>query len=374
MPKKEDVKQIAEFTLRKKSKNFFETLTFKKVLVILMFIVFILLLIFTIGYFINVFFGKSSEQVPACADGTFYETCSLRKPYFCSNGTLVEKASVCGCIKILTKKEDSCISKYQTNPKNITLKYVLRGEEKEIDYAVYGGMVDYLSGLPKSIYYREEEKPFRADFKLKNINEEEQRELLLPLVTKIQNIAKNKEDQARIAISIVQHIPYNKSEEIIVFGDNQAINYSRYPYEVLYDMQGVCEEKSELLAFLLREMGYSVVLFYYALENHEALGIKCPVEHSLNDTGYCFVEATEPSIITNDKNEYFIIGKLFSKPEVILISEGISLGDDLYEYTDAKFLININKIIEKKGKINFIRYWRLEKLREKYGLIDEYNA
>lgn len=331
----------------------------------LIFIFFVLLIA---GAFLLSNFGKDAqEEVFTCGDGTLYYNCSLRKPYFCLNGGLIEEASICGCPGILMREEDSCVSKYQTNPKNIILKYILRGEIKEINFTVYGEMIDYISSIPKFIYYEKDIEPSRRDFKLRNINEEEQRELLLPLVTKIQNIAENKEDQVRIAISIIQNIPYNESGEIITLGSNQ-LNYSRYPYEVLYDMKGICGERSELLAFLLREIGYGVVLFYYSSENHECVGIRCPVEYSLDDTGYCFVETTGPSVMTNNQDYYVGGEKLSSKPEVIFISGGDSLGENLYEYKDAKNLMKINKIIEEKGRINLIEHFKLKKLKEKYGL------
>ncbi len=301
-----------------------------------------------------------------CGDGTLEGNCSSLKPYFCLNKTLMEKASICGCPVLLTKDKDSCVSKYQTNPKSVILEYVLRGKKGRINFVVYKGMVDYISKLPKTIYYSGEEKPSRQDFKLQKINEAEQRELILPLVAEIQNIAKDKNDQVRIAVSLVQNIPYGESERNITIGINQ-INYSRYAYEVLYDMKGACEGKSELLALLLKEIGYSVVLFYYPLENHEVVGIKCPDKYSLKDTGYCFIEATGPSIISNDQEYYSEWGKLSSDPEVIFISEGNSL-DYLYEYKDAKDFIKLNDLVENKGELNIFRHLKWESLKEKYGL------
>lgn len=339
---------------RKSSKSW------KIFLIILILLLFILILLFFL-------LSVTKEKSYVCGDNTLNEKCSLRKPYFCLNGTLLKRASVCGCSDLLTKKDELCISKYQINSKNISLRYILRGEEDEIDFVVYEGLVDYLLNLPKFIYYQEDEKPSRKDFKLKRINEKEQRELILPLVTEIQNIAKDKNDQARIAISIVQNIPYNESERNITLGFSQ-INYSRYSYEVLYDMQGACEGRSELLAFLLKEIGYGVALFYYPLENHEAVGIKCPVQYSLDNTGYCFVETTGPSIISDNQGYYLGWGKLSSIPEIILISEGDSLDKNLYEYQDAEDLIKINTIIETKGEINIFYKNRLDYLRKKYGL------
>src|SRR3989344_1115729 len=80
-----------------------------------------------------------------CGDGSLEGTCSANKPYYCSDGILVERASVCGCPSGLIQNKDSCISKFQTNPKIIHLKYTLRGEEYSFNYTTYKGMVDYLS-------------------------------------------------------------------------------------------------------------------------------------------------------------------------------------------------------------------------------------
>lgn len=314
-------------------------------------------------------FGNFNKEILICGDRSPYEECSLNKPYFCSGGILIEKASVCGCPDILTKKEDSCISKYQSDPRNISLKYILRGEENEINFIVYQGMADYLSELSRSIHYNSDEQPSRRDFKLKKINNEEQRELLLPLVVKIQNIVKDKNNQMRIALSVVQNIPFGSSEKIVKIGYNQETNYSRYPYEVVYEIEGVCGEKSELLAFLLKEIGYDVALFYYKSENHESLGIKCPIEYSLGDTGYCFVETSGPSILSNNELEYVGGVRLNSEPELIFISEGDSLDEKLYEYRDAKDLIEIKK----DNKVGFFESFKFNKLKEKYGLEEGYN-
>ena len=201
---------------------------------------------------------------------------------------------------------------------------------------------------------------------MKKINEEKQTQFLLPLVIKIQNLTNDKEEQARIAISLVQNIPYgfsNKTERF--FGI--PVNYSRYPYEVLYDQQGICGEKSELLAFLLRELGYETALFYNQRENHESVGIKCPFEESYKGTGYCFVETSGPAIISDDSIEYAGGVFLESEPEVIFVSTGDSLPAGLREYTDAEEIQNL-----KKNPFVLFRQSRLENLREKYGLIEEY--
>jgi len=335
-------------------------------------------LIIFVGVLLIIFVGYSMvfHEALKCGDGTAYGECSMRKPYFCKEGSLVENAPVCGCSNLSVASQTfllyvpdySCKFKYKTNPKNITLKYVLRGQEGRINFVVYGGLADYLSGLPRSISYEGDNKPSRADFKFRNLDDEWQRELLLPLVTEIQNLEVSDTDKMRIAVSLVQKIPYGESEKR---GDliDKSFSYSRYPYEVLYDMEGVCGEKSELLAFLLREMGYGVAFFYHQEENHESIGIKCPKIFSLDNTGYCFIETTGPSIITDNKIIYADSGKLESEPEVIPISEGDSLGWNLYEYDDAKDLIKLKE----KG-VSMFSSGKFDELKEKYDLVGMYRG
>lgn len=322
--------------------------------------IFLVLLLF----FLNLFFFQNKT----CGDGILINQCSVNKPYFCEEKILIERASVCGCSNGMTLKKDSCISDLQTDSEEISLRYILVGEENSINFTIYGGLKDYLFDLPISINYQNNKPvPSRQDFKLRNINEKEQKKLLLPLVIKIQNIAESKTDQVRIAVSLVQNIPFGISNETISFGMNE-INYSRYPYEVLCEMQGVCGEKSELLAFLLKELGYGVVLFYYPIENHEVVGIKCPEKYSLDNTGYCFIETTGSSIISDSKGSYFGNGRLSSNYEIILISNGDSLGRNLYEYQDAKSWSKINDILEEKGSLNWFRNLKFKSLKKKYRL------
>ena len=205
----------------------------KKVLYLVIIAVVILVIIFLIT-----FLNTSSS----CADGTLPNACSETRPYFCSQGRLVGHASVCSCYNSSQIKGETCFSNYQFNQKNITLTYTLNGKEKTINFAVYKGMYDYLSKLPR--YIDSNQNLTLADFKFKMINEEAQKELLFPLFLRIASITSDKEDRARIAISLVQNIPFGSSDKITKIG-SVSVAYQRYPYEVLYDMEGICSEKSE---------------------------------------------------------------------------------------------------------------------------------
>lgn len=321
-------------------------------------------------FIVVLFFGLiQAEEISVCGDGTLEGECSLTKGYFCEEGKLIEKASVCGCSEILVREGETCVSKYQTESKEVVLKYFFDGEERELDFTVYEGMKDYVSELDKTLFYSDGEQPSRGDFKLKSMDEEEQRELLLPLVVAIQNLERRKEDQFRIATSIVQSIPYEYSGKTTNFFGIE-LNYSRYPYEVLYENKGICGEKTQLLSFLLRELGYGVSLIYYGPENHEAVGVNCPERRGLKGTSICLVETTARSIV-NDQSLVYVGGvTLDSEPEIFALSEGISLPKRTSEYRDAR---TMNKL--RNGKFIIFREWRMNRLNKRYGLesMGEYN-
>ena len=324
-----------------------------------------LLAIFILSTGIYIFFFSASTKT--CNDGTLYAQCSKIQPYYCFMGDLVEMASVCGCSNLSIVEGNKCISQYKDGGKIVTLNYVLRGKEGKIGFIVYEELYNYLADIPR--YMEFQENFTLLDFRLRMLDDANQRELLLPLVVEIQDITKNKEDQARIAISLVQNIPFGNSDKVAVFG-NIVSDYQRYPYEVLYDNEGVCGEKSELIVFLLRELGYGTAFLYYSDENHEAAGIKCPKEYGVDDSEFCFVETTGPSIITDDKTEYVSFSELKSYPQVLIaFNDGRALEKYEYEYNDAKNLIAIRESAKDDGIINFLQYLQYKILKSKYGLV-----
>jgi hypothetical protein len=312
------------------------------------------------------------NPLKSCVDDTVTGDCSTIKPFYCESGKLIRRASICGCSEVAIGKDENCLSRYQNQSKDITLKYVLRGKTGEINYTVYGGLVDYLSGISNSISYDDGDTPNRRDFEIKKIYDDEQRELILPLILKIKEITSDKEDQFRIAVSLIQNIDFGFSNKTdIEFG--HEISHQRYPYEVLYEQKGICGEKSELLALLIKELGYETVIFYYSNENHEAVGVKCPDKYSHKGTGYCFIETTGPSVITDDEITYVGGATLESQPEVMLISTGNAIGSDFYEYSDAQKIIKLDNKIKSVGRLNILELYQFNSLKNKYELAEYYD-
>ena len=327
-------------------KRFFSSKTF-----LLIFFVVIIIL----GIILSLLF---SRNLNFCGDGTLEGECSVNKPYFCLENVLIQDEVDCGCF------EESCFSDYFVEPKEAIFPYTLKGKKGEIKIVLYERVYDYVSTIPRILRASNDFIPKRIDFKMNKLGDFIQREAILPLIVEIQNIAPNsKEDQARITISLVQNIQYNESEEVVLF-NNISLRISRFPYQTLYDNAAACEGKSELLALLLKEIGYGVSLFYYGPENHEVIGIECPVEKSFNETGYCFVETTSPSIIGDNQGEYIGFGKLFSEPEITVLFDGISLKNSLKEYGDAESFMKLRK----ETSFNPYERWRFNQLKKHYGL------
>ncbi len=254
--------------------------------------------------------------VKVCEDGTIYGECSNEKPFFCDEGKLIEKASVCGCGYDEVVEGDRCKSKYEINPKTIKLNY----GSGRIEYVVYGGLNDYLKSQSRVIWtYDYEAKPTDRDFIMKALDNKIQKKYLDPLVDEIRKTSNNKDTQVKNAIKLVQNIPY----DFTAF--ETGIIEGKYPYEVLYTNKGVCSEKAQLMAYLIRGLGYSVAILRFELESHDAVGIECPASKEYRDTGYCFVEPTRPTAIGHSYNEYIGVGKLKSYPNVIVIYEGDEL-------------------------------------------------
>lgn len=293
-------------------------------------------------------------------------------------------------------------SSMDIDPKTVDYKYILRGKQGIITYTVYGGLNEHLSKEPRSITYRYI-APTKIDFINKKLDDRNQGAYLDPLVEEIKNITQSRDDQLRIAVSLVQNLKYDYSAA-------ESSRYQgKYPYETLYTGFGVCSDRSLLLAYLLRGLGYEVAIFEFDEENHAAVGIKCPIQYSYRDTGYCFVESTTPSIISDSSGEYSIspdsqrftiitdssgniikdgfkdetYRKLTSMPRLLKICDGRSFNSVDEEYYDNKRFYELyTKLKSYPSVLSRSEYneWKVyhdqwQDLVDKYGiqLVDTYN-
>jgi len=246
-----------------------------------------------------------------------------------------------------------------------SFEYVLEGNKGSIDTKLYSGVYNQILSQPAfygCIRYDGDSSPCTTEeirqANLKFLDESISNKYLDELVSSIKSKTSNKDDQARIAINLVQQIPYDTSR---LYSTGSA---TRSPYEVLYDNKGDCDEKSRLLAYLLRELGYGVVLFEFSSEKHMAVGIKSPLQYSYKNSGYAFVESTRPSIPTDSQGDYVDTGKLTSTPIILQISDGSWFSSISEEYQDA---ITYNQFGDGET-LSPEKYRQWEILMWKYGM------
>jgi hypothetical protein len=246
--------------------------------------------------------------------------------------------------------------------KTMHYSYTLKGMSSEITFTVYEGMYDYLASIENStVSYYAGQEPSAEEISrivtLRYVNEAVEKGEVNSLVKAIKQITSNEDDQARIAISIVQNIPYDWN----AFTTNNI--HWKYPYEVLYTNTGVCEQKSVLLVCLLKELGYGCSIFEFS--NHAAVGIACPTQYAYS-SGYAFVESTTPTIITDWHGDYVESGKLPSSPSyVIVIQDGKVMNSISEEYQDAQTLLSL----ENMGPVlDESHYAQWQALVNKYGI------
>lgn len=263
---------------------------------------------------------------------------------------------------------------YETGLIPRSFGYNIRGKSGTISTTLFSGVDSYLiSKNPPAtcIRYNYDSSPCTTEeirqYYLRIMDDPVQKKYLDNLVQSIKSATSDKDDQARIAISLVQQIPYDDAtfnrlrSSAIASGGK-----TRYPYEVLYDNTGVCGEKSRLLAYLLRELGFGVVLFEYSSENHMAVGIKSPAPYAYKNSGYAFIESTTPSITTDDQGDYVGVGKLTSTPAILLVSEGRSFDSISEEYRDA---LLYNSLLDRGQVLDEYSYYQWLALVQKYGMM-----
>ena len=248
--------------------------------------------------------------------------------------------------------------------------YVLRGNRGIVTAPLYKEIYEYQQTLEdKSRCYRYigDFTPCNSEethnYYMSYLNEKQQVYGMDQLIDQIRSQTSDPDDQVRIAVSLVQNIPYQK--------DVEDIYNIQYPYETLYRNSGVCSDKSVLLVYILRDLGYESAVLSFRDENHAVVGIRTQPDYTYKQTGYAFIETTNPAIITDSNSRYTEIGTLSSDPMVITLSSGKSLDNLTEEYGDASAYTQIMNNGHNNSPLVY-REW--ETLVWKYGLLVSENT
>jgi len=192
------------------------------------------------------------------------------------------------------------------------------------------------------------------------ITREDQKTSLQPLVNWIKKQNKKPDSQARIAASLVQKISYDYDKYNNGGESNGRGHGVRYPYEVLYDSKGICGEKSFLISFLLKELGFGTAAIYLNENgiNHQVAGVKCPAQYDFKDSGYCFIEATSRRMIT-----YSGSYEDQENPTVVPLADGRTFNPK-NDYKDGQ---TWRRLIREGTRSNK-NYKKYKQLVKKYGI------
>ena len=235
---------------------------------------------------------------------------------------------------------------FKQSPKTTSYSYISKGNHGIISFTTYGGLADHFSKEDHS-YYHDFEKETIMEL-LKNDNQDE---YLQPLIETIKKKSNNPDDQAKIAISLVQYIPYNWNA---YYGVSKGWYY---PYETLYNNKGVCADKSLLLAYLLNQLGYDTIIFEFS--DHMAVGVKSSSNYDFYDSGYAFIETTRPTIITYIPDTYYGGFTITPNPNIIHLNGGKNSLDVSQEYRDATRLKQLEAMGEVLDQTNYYDWARI---------------
>lgn len=241
---------------------------------------------------------------------------------------------------------------FEDNPKTINYPYYNNGR-KFLSFTTFSGLSDYFKD--ESHYYYHD---FEDEIVMELLRNDYQDEYLSSFIDQIKHTSSSKDMQARNTISLVQHIPYDMTR---YYSDESDWFY---PYETLYNNQGVCCDKSILLAYLLEKLGYDVVLFEFS--DHMAVGIKCESGYDFANSGFAFIETTTPTVITYEPDEYIGGFQLTNNPNIIHVSDGGLSLDVSQEYADAQELKQLNAM---GSVLDQSHYNRWQTISTKYDML-----
>lgn len=180
-----------------------------------------------------------------------------------------------------------CIAFYQEPVDDYMEEYILRTftwlyENHEWSISV---------PLDPDVYELYKGKEREEDYSLFVADADEVVSLIAEKISEIGEVYRfDKAEIPYLAASFVQSLPYTSDDVTTGFDD-----YTRFPYETIYENGGDCEDTSILTAALLKEMGYDVFLVKFS--DHmgvafECLSNKLGYYYVYENRMYCYLETT----------------------------------------------------------------------------------
>jgi hypothetical protein len=192
---------------------------------------------------------------------------------------------------------------YKGTPQNISLSLDTTVKNS---YALASHQYQYSGRLPRD---------WRTDYYAMYTDRADDVAVIRDLLDQIRQLAPgaSRDELADLATAFVQGAIAYDWETFHNIDQGQI----RYPYETLWDAKGVCADKSILLAKILRELEYDLVIFTFERANHMALGLRAPAGFGHYRSDFTFVESTAPTPIGRVPDTYVGGIKLENNPLIV---------------------------------------------------------
>jgi len=245
------------------------------------------------------------------------------------------------------------------------VKAVVNGKKKNYNMPTDSSVYQTLFNLPSYTcgQFGYTDATLGACYNFMFFDRADQKEALQPLVDWLKGKKiKKSDDRVRAAASLAQNIPYddNKAtgEEEVATGRGHG---TRYPYETLYENAGICGEKSFLIVYLLKELGYGTATMVFLSPLHRVAAVKCADAYDFRDTGYCIIQPNYRKMITFEGSQ-----KDEDPYQITVQSDGKTFGakndfKDSRKYWEIMNSIDAGTYTKKQAKA-------YKKLIKKYGL------
>ncbi|MDO8565860.1 MAG: hypothetical protein Q7S04_01570 [Candidatus Moranbacteria bacterium] len=257
--------------------------------------------------------------------------------------------------------------------KSVSFNWEYKGRKYSLDENLYDSYYQFYKTLPTAILLNGESQIERETISNEKfitgvVGDDTVQVLAEKLRTMGEERKLNESQMVEFVATFVQTIPYDQKKlERRNSGLSGITEKITYPYEVLYENTGVCQDKSYLAYALLKKLGYGVAIFLFPdpEDNHMAIGVKCPLQYSNYASGYCFVETTSLG------NKIGMIPDLIPKSRIATSDIQIStvgnnqVGDDEYQSLGNVEVLNTIDGKEYTGIIDTISTQKeLERLRK----------
>lgn len=177
-----------------------------------------------------------------------------------------------------------------------TYKWIYNNKEYSMDLILNSRTYEYYKNSDKRLL-------ITKDFAIgKFMNIKDNDNLISMIMRKLEALARkhkiSEAEMPQFVSAFVQYINYDSAKADKIINEKWDADTELYfHYETVYKNKGVCTDKSILLVSLLRRMNYGAAIILLEGDKHCAVGIESTAKHTVDNSGYEYIETTAPAPI-----------------------------------------------------------------------------